>query len=731
MRKPSRRSIATLIRVRQELDKRLDAVLPGWGDASALQRLVDPRVAAHIGVGGSDPCALRRALAGRAAGRFPLVVIRRRAPETLPARDALDRSVAAAARGDWSVFGAPVRVDPSRHEWTRHPTTGSSGPAGHWARLAYMDGVGGGDVKSIWELSRHAHLVRLAQGYFLTRDEALATALLELLDRWIDQNPRGHGVNWASSLEVAFRAIAWCWIWALTCESPEWTDARLARFLVAVWHHARHIERFDSIHHSPNTHLTGEALGLLYVGLWFPELRRSAHWARRGREILESELDAQVLADGMHFERAVGYHRYTAEFYLHFLLLADAFGLHTDAALRRRVRSQVAAARLLRRPDGSWPVIGDEDSGSTLSLTTTDPQDNGPLLAIGGAIFDEPEWMAKASDAHRAAGWWLLDDARWDVLRRAPRASDHPTPESPRWTPSGGALEQAGYFVGREHDGADAWWCLVDAGPHGGDRTGHAHTDLGHVEISKGSTLIVVDPGCPAYTTDRTGRDWIRSEFAHACLVIDGSPLAAPSGPFSWAHIAPIPSARWRDEGRMWWCELSYTRDHAAGRLTHRRQVALVRGCGIAVCDWFDGDAPPSLALHWPLGDAPGTATLSGCQLHGRTYDVTWGTPAGDDQLRASLEPMKRSPGYGRQLEAQLLRVEYAGALPGAVATIFAEASRRAGIRVDGDAGGSRRALIEFSTQAGDRPVVLVFAPNAAPTLERAAGSNFTREVAG
>ena len=82
----------------------------------------------------------------------------------------------------------------------------------HWSRVAYMGGVGGGDVKVIWELSRHHHLVRLAQGYFLDRDESKVESLLVLLDEWIEQNPHGRGINWTSSLEIAFRAIAWCWI---------------------------------------------------------------------------------------------------------------------------------------------------------------------------------------------------------------------------------------------------------------------------------------------------------------------------------------------------------------------------------------------------------------------------------------------------------------------------------------------------------------------------------------
>jgi len=516
--KASRRRLATLIRIRQEVEKRLDRVAPYLRGPSALAGVLTPTFGELAA--GMDGDALRRALAAASERRFPLSHLRGRDSRSLPALDALKRSVSDAANGRWSVFGASLRIDPTRHEWNRHPMSRALVSRLHWSRVRYMDGIAGGDVKVIWELSRHHHLVRSAQGYFLDRDEDTAERLLALLDSWIAENPHGVGVNWTSSLEVAFRAIAWCWIWALTCGSSSWTPVRVRRFLVSLWHHARHIERFDSIHHSPNTHLTGEGLGLLYVGLMFPELRRASDWAALGQDILESELDVQVLSDGMHYERSVGYHKYTAEFYLHYLLLARAFGLAVPDSTRDRVRAQVDAARLLRRPDGTWPIVGDEDSGDTLLLGPVDPQDEGPVLALGAGLFRDRDLVALTTDAHRAAAWWLVDEPDWqwlhDAANRGSLESDSAQPSNRarelqrNALRDSGALPVAGYFVGRESQDTDGWWCLVDAGPHGGDRTGHAHTDLGHVEIARGATHVVVDPGCAGYTIGRDARDRAR-----------------------------------------------------------------------------------------------------------------------------------------------------------------------------------------------------------------------------
>src|SRR5205814_383759 len=83
-------------------------------------------------------------------------------------------------------------------------------------------------------------------------------------------------------------------------------------------------------------------------------------------------------------------------------------------------------------------------------------------------------------------------DERWNAL-------DHARWVEPLATRSSAALAAAGYYVAHDNDDA-GWYCLVDAGPHGGTLTGHAHSDLGHVEIACGDRHVVCDPGSPSYT---------------------------------------------------------------------------------------------------------------------------------------------------------------------------------------------------------------------------------------
>ena len=96
----------------------------------------------------------------------------------------------------------------------------------------------------------------------------------------MDANPPKLGINWASSLEVSLRAISWLWALHFFRESPRLTAAIFARALKFLYLHARHLETYLSTYFSPNTHLTGEALGLFYLGLMLPEFRRAGDGAR-------------------------------------------------------------------------------------------------------------------------------------------------------------------------------------------------------------------------------------------------------------------------------------------------------------------------------------------------------------------------------------------------------------------------------------------------------------------
>jgi hypothetical protein len=160
----------------------------------------------------------------------------------------------------------------------------------------------------------------------------------------------------------------------------------------------------------------------------------------------------------------------------------------------------------------------------------------------------------------------------------------------------------------------------------------------------------------------------------HACLVVDNEPLAVPASALSWTRLSPTPVAPRGQSDAVWWCELHYTRAFAIGSLTHRRQVILARDAGVVVCDWVTGDVRSGCALHWPLGADADELRLEGAALTAGRHRVRWATT--NERLpMVTLEPLTRSPGYGRAHPGRLLRVGLEATRPQTIVTTFTTAT--------------------------------------------------------
>src|SRR5262249_51395359 len=189
-------------------------------------------------------------------------------------------------------------------DWHRDAVSGHQAPLVHWSRIDPLDQDSVGDSKVTWELNRHQWLVDLGQAWRLTGDERYAEVFAASVHDWMRANPPGMGINWASSLEVSYRMISWCWALSLCRDSAALTPALYSEMLGWLAAHAAHVEKYLSHYFSPNTHLTGEALGLFYAGTLFPDLPRAERWREEGMRILLEQLPRQVHADGVYFEQS-------------------------------------------------------------------------------------------------------------------------------------------------------------------------------------------------------------------------------------------------------------------------------------------------------------------------------------------------------------------------------------------------------------------------------------------
>jgi len=131
---------------------------------------------------------------------------------SLPTRFDVDKYRRAAdeiLQGRFPVFAMPAAPLGFPPQWNRDPKTGRVAPLRFGKTLNYRDESLVGDIKYLWEPSRHAQLVTLAQAWHLTRERKYADGCRTLLESWFDQCPYPSGVHWTSSLEHAIRLLNW------------------------------------------------------------------------------------------------------------------------------------------------------------------------------------------------------------------------------------------------------------------------------------------------------------------------------------------------------------------------------------------------------------------------------------------------------------------------------------------------------------------------------------------
>src|SRR6202167_119610 len=247
-------------------------------------------------------------------------------------------------------------------DWHLDAVHGLHSPLIPWFRINFLDFAGIGDHKITWELSRHQHLVTLAKAWLLTNDEAYAQEILSQWYSWQRANPYPLGVNWASSLEVAFRSLSWIWLLHLLAECPVVPSSFQDNLLHALALNGRHIERYLSTYFSPNTHLLGEAVALFHIGALCPQISSAEDWKKIGWDIVQEEILRQVRPDGVYFEQSLYYHVYALDFFLHARLLASRNGLEVPPGFDLVSRKMLAVIQSLAQagpPDG----FGDDDGG--------------------------------------------------------------------------------------------------------------------------------------------------------------------------------------------------------------------------------------------------------------------------------------------------------------------------------------------------------------------------------
>jgi hypothetical protein len=434
--------------------------------------------------------------------------------------------------GEWRTLGV-VRRDMDQPDWFLDPETGIRAPSRVFTfhiNPRRADEVG--NVKNVWELSRHHHLTLLAAAYHLTGREQFAETVARHLRSWWQENPFLRGIHWRSGIELGVRLISWVWVRRLL---EGWAGApdlfeRNPAFVEQLYGHCRYLARLPSHGSSANNHLIAERAGQFVACCAFPYFSESETWREVAARSLRDEARRQTFPSGLNRELATGYHAFVLELLLAAALEGEASGSLLGAEFWGTLVRMTDALAAVVDVGLEAPRQGDADEGTAL-LLDGDPHPWRALLSTGERLFGRCEWWPRPGAADCRTMLWT------SLMEHAVETGSRPE-QRPSLFPD------AGLVILRDlAPGADEMWCRCDSGPHGYlSIASHAHADALAVEVRLGGRTILSDPGTFCYHTRPQWREYFRSTLAHNTLEIAGRSQSVSGGPFNWL---------WHADGRV------------------------------------------------------------------------------------------------------------------------------------------------------------------------------------
>ena len=577
-------------------------------------------------------------------------------------------------------YGRPI-------DWNLDVVHGKRAPRKAFYKVRYLDFAEVGDSKITWELNRHQHLVTLAKAFRFTGDRRFADEALRQWRHWKAENPYPIGINWASSLEVAFRALSWIWTYHLL-EGAGGLPQLRTEWLRGLGLHGRYIERYLSTYFSPNTHLLGEGVALFFLGVLCPELAAAERWKWLGWKIVLQEAVRQVRLDGFHFEQSTYYHVYALDFFLHSAILAGLNGIETPALFEETMERMLAALCALAR-GGEPPRFGDDDGGRVFDPRRNRAEHLLDPLATGAILFHRGEFK-KAAGVLTEETLWLLGAAgarQWDDLE-ASRISDQST-----------ALPNAGYYLLAS---GNATQLVVDAGPLGTQSGGHGHADALSVCLQSDGRQLLIDTGTYEYVGPGHDRELFRGTSMHNTLRVDGEDQAEPASPFSWKRLTKSKVEQWV-QGRSFDLLVAshdgYLRLQPAA--THQRWIFSLKNGVYLVRDVVAGEGKRRLDVAWHLGQDMQLVEDGLYRIKGGSL----GLALLPSQGRTWAQEVRReswSPAYGQKSPMTTLNFTAETALPAEFAVVLvtlkeAHGDARSFTRIDGVVSSPRVAGYRYS----------------------------------
>ncbi len=450
----------------------------------------------------------------------------------------------------------------------------------HWPKkffnkIPYRAGNPYGDVRITWEPARLQQLIPLA--LIINSDDVensqkrkAIQLFMNQIEDWWRSNPTYKGIHYISSMECGLRIIALCHaldmirkVNLIKHSSKEYQN--ICVILVNIVHsHAHFITKRLSLHSSAGNHTIAEAVGLLYAGLLFPEMKSAKNWTHLGVHLLNAESERQILMDGGSSEQAFCYLVFVTDLYGLATKLLKYVGQNHSQIEATFLRAQTFINQLAQSRD-ELPNIGDGDNGYALSKFLN------LIWSKEKESVDEVEKQGmKGDDIH------LITYA------------------------------ESGYSL--IHHTNNKLRLIMDHGDLGMQPSfGHGHADALSVVLDIDEQRLCLDTGTYSYTGHPKWRRYFRSTQAHNTVVVDNSDQALQKTAFMWsqAYEANVVCSEKKDNGKV--ILLAYHTGYQAKGVIHWRGIMYQPSGDTVIWDFMQSMGSKSsshyFSLYWHLNE--------------------------------------------------------------------------------------------------------------------------------
>ena len=341
------------------------------------------------------------------------------------------------------------------------------------------------DIEWLILLHKFYYAKDLATAYDCTGAEQYAQKWMELVSSWINTVPDGfiHSQVTGRRLQQWISAYHY---FVPELRSPSISPSFLMEFVRSV--HSQTLYLCEHLTAAGN-HRTIELSSIFLVAVVFPELRESARLLDFAKQELLTNMEQDILEDGVQRELSTDYHHTVLKNYLSVRGLADLNGIAMPAKYDELMEKALEFSAYIHKPDGLIPAINDGDSHSYLSVLK------------------------------KAYSYYPNEQLRY-VFSKGTKGT--PPLERSKGFPESGYYVLRSDWTHRPYE--EGLYLCFDCGPLGFG--GHGHYDLLSFEAAAYGRSLIVDPGRYTYCEEsEEGVNWRRvfkGTAYHNTVVVDG-----------------------------------------------------------------------------------------------------------------------------------------------------------------------------------------------------------------